>query len=251
LQKQIPIVWTFHEGEITGGTKDALREMPLKRVAYSRGLKRFVARRVDAVIVVAEHLRAPLNRPDAVYLPAGVDLDLFVPMETGEARNRIGLRADRRYLLFPSSPGRVEKRYGLARQAVEILKQTAHEAQDVELIALDNIPHERVPLYMNASELMVMTSAFEASPVTIREALACNVPVVSTDVGDAHVILDGVQNCRVVEADPPRIAEALRATLSGPRRIQSRDRMQRYALSAGVERLVDLYRELVRRKERP
>jgi len=247
LQHRIPIVWTFHEGEISGDTRDALREMPVKHIAYSRRLKRFVAKRVDAVIVVAEHLREPLGRPDAVYVPAGVDMDAFTPVESGEARRRIGLREDRRYILFPSSPGRVEKRYPLARRAVEILRESTPGARDVELIALDNIPHDQVPLYMNASELMVMTSAFEASPVTIREALACNVPVVSVDVGDARVVLEGLSNCRVVEADPERIAEALRATLAGPRRIEARERMERYSLSTGVERLIDVYRDVIRR----
>jgi glycosyltransferase involved in cell wall biosynthesis len=243
-QHRVPVVWTFHEGEISGGAEDALREQPIKRLAYSPRLKRFVARRMDAIIVVAEHLRGPLGRPDAAWIPAGVDLEVFEPMDSAAARSEIGLSADRRYVLFPSSPSRVEKRYDIATRAVDILKQ-ADDMRDVELIALDNVPHDRVPLYINASELMLMTSAFEASPVTIREALACNVPVVSTDVGDVRVMLDGLENCRVVEPDPAKIAAALRATLSGSRRIASRARMEPYSLAAGTTRLIDLYGRLV------
>jgi glycosyltransferase involved in cell wall biosynthesis len=247
LQRAVPVVWTFHEGEISGDTADALREKPIKHLAYSRRMKRYVARRVDAVVVVAEHLRGPLGRPDALWLPAGVDWDLFAPADTAEAKRQLGLSAARRYVLFPASPSRVEKRYDLARRAVETLKQRWPDARDVELIALDNVPHERVPMFMNASEVMLMTSAFEASPVTIREALSCNVPVVSTDVGDARTVMDGIAGCRIVEPDPARIAEALRSVLAEPRRVQSRERMRAYSLETVAAALTTLYERVVER----
>ncbi len=241
MQHTVPVVWTFHEGEIAGGAKDALREHPIRRIAYSKTLKRFVAKRMDAIVVVAGHLGEQLGRPDAVRIPAGVDMDLFVPMDTAGARMALGLPEGRRYVLFPSSPSRVEKRYGLACRAVDHLKKTVPGARDVALLTLDNIPHERVPLYINASELMLMTSSFEASPVTIREALACNVPVLCTDVGDARVVLDGIPGCAIIEPEPVHIASALEKVLSGPRRVESRDRMESYSLRVGIRALLDVY----------
>ena len=243
-QRGVPVVWTFHEGEIMGGTADALREQPIKHVAYSKRMKQFVARRVDALVVVADHLRQPLGRPDALCLPAGIDIHLFAPMETGEAQRKLGLDADKRYVLFPSVPTRVEKRYELALRAVEMLRERWPEMRDVELIALNNVPHEDVPLYMNASELVLLTSAFEASPVVIREALACNVPVLSTDVGDARVMLSGIPGCAIVKPDPNAIAEALHAALNSPRRVASREAMQRYSLENTAKQLVALYERL-------
>jgi glycosyltransferase involved in cell wall biosynthesis len=249
-QRRLPVVWTFHEGEISGNTADALREQPIKRIAYSRRMKRYVARRVDAVVVVAEHLRDPLGRPDALWLPSGIDWESFAPMDTGEARKRLGLAAEKRYLLFPAAPSRVEKRYQLARRAVEVLKEAWPAASDVELIALNDVPHEQVPLFMNASELMLMTSSFEASPVTIREALACNVPVISTDVGDARVVMDGIAGCRIVPPDPATIAEALRGALAAPRRVQSRERMRVYSLEAVAAALLTLYGRVIEKHRR-
>ncbi|HEU4364150.1 MAG TPA: glycosyltransferase [Candidatus Krumholzibacteria bacterium] len=251
MQRAVPVVWTFHEGEISGNTGDALREHPIRRIAYSKRLKRLVARRVDAIIVVAQHLGGPLGRPDAVWLPAGVDMDLFVPMDSGEARRRLGLPDGRRFVLFPSSPSRVEKRYELARRAVDLLRESSPAAHDVELLTLDNIPHDRVPLFINASELMLMTSAFEASPVTIREALACNVPVLCTDVGDARVVLDGLPGCAIVAPDPARIAQALAVALAGPRRTEGgRARMESYSLQRGVRELTGIYARLARKRGR-
>jgi glycosyltransferase involved in cell wall biosynthesis len=246
MQKKIPVVWTFHEGEISGSTADALREQPIKHLAYSKKMKRYVAQKVDAVVVVADHLRGPLGRTDALWLPAGIDWNRFAPMDSSEARRQLGLSPDKRYVLFPASPARVEKRYDLARAGFDRY-QSAGNANDLELIALDNVPHERVPLYMNASEAVLMTSAFEASPVTIREALACNVPVICTDVGDVRVVMQGIQGCRIVDADADAISTALRAVLAGPRRVQSRERMHAYALETVAQKLIALYQEVIER----
>ena len=249
-QSAIPVVWTFHEGEIMGGTDDALREQPIKHVAYSKRMKQFVARRVDALVVVAEHLRTPLGRPDALWLPAGIDIDLFQPIDTHEAKRRLGLSDDTRYVLFPSVPSRVEKRYELASRAVAMLRERWPGMNDVELIALNNVPHEDVPLYMNASEVVLLTSAFEASPVVIREALACNVPVLSTDVGDARVMLQGIAGCALVPPDPERIAESLHTALASPRRVAGREAMRPYSLENTARQIVGLYEQVVARHRR-
>jgi teichuronic acid biosynthesis glycosyltransferase TuaC len=245
LQRRIPVVWTFHEGEISGDTADALREQPIKHLAYSKPMKRYVARKVDMVVVVAEHLRGPLGRPDAMWMPSGINWTRFAPMDSAGARRQLGLAENRRYVLFPAAPSRVEKRYDLARRGVDRLRETSPEFHDVELIALDNVPHERVPLFMNASDVMLMTSAFEASPVTIREALACNVPVISTDVGDARTVTRDIAGCHIVEADPERIAEALRAVFSAPRRVESRERMRVYSLESVAQALIALYQRVI------
>ena len=246
MQKKIPVVWTFHEGEISGNTADALREQPIKHLAYSKKMKRYVAQKVDAVVVVAEHLREPLGRPDALWLPAGINWKRFAPGDTREAQRQLGLSVDKRYVLFPASPSRVEKRYELAKAGFDRYLSDA-KVTDLELIALDNVPHERVPLFMNASEAVLMTSAFEASPVTVREALACNVPVICTDVGDARVVMQGIAGCHIVEADPGRIASALNDTLNGPRRVQSRERMHAYALDTVAQKLIALYGQVIQK----
>ena len=245
LQRKIPVVWTFHEGEISGDTADALREQPIKHHAYSKPRKRYVARKVDMVVVVAEHLREPLGRPDALWMPSGINWQRFAHMDSADAQRQLGLATTRRYVLFPAAPSRVEKRYDLARRGLDRLHQQWPDTKDVELIALDNVPHERVPLFMNAADVVLMTSAFEASPVTIREALSCNVPVISTDVGDARTVTKDIVGCRIVDADPDRIADALHAALAGPRRVQSRQRMRSYGLETVAQTLIALYQRVI------
>lgn len=244
-QREIPVVWTFHEGEILADETIRRVDRPVKRFTYWVGLKRWVAGRVGALIVVSDHLRQELGRPDAVTIPAGLDLNLFAPMDKRAARTSLGLSADARYVLFPSSPERLEKRYDLATRSVDGLRATLG---DVQLLALDDVPHEKVPFYMNASDVLLMTSSFEASPVTVREALACNLPVVSTDVGDVRSLLAGVEGCHVVGEDPDQIASALVDVLVGRRPIEGRGIVADHALDRIAQKIVGVYRSLIDRQ---
>jgi teichuronic acid biosynthesis glycosyltransferase TuaC len=243
MQSRVPVVWTFHEGEISSDVQMVKDDDSVKRLAYSKGFKRRIASKADQVIVVAEHLKHPLRRPDAVTLACGVDTARFSPMDSNIAKREIGVDPDRRYVLFPSSPDRIEKRHQLAADALSLYRRE-HSASDIELLCLDRVPHEQVPLYMNACELMLMTSAFEASPVTVREALSCNLPVLCTDVGDARTVLDGIDGCYIVEPDPDKIASVLAKALSGNRRVNSREAMAHYSLESTAEKLIQIYKEL-------
>lgn len=241
MQKHAPIVWTFHEGEITGTREDARREKPSKFLVHSKGLKRYVAGKVDRLIVVAEHLKEALRRDDVVLIPSGIDLALFSPGDGEAARRELGLDTGRRYVLFPSSPDRAEKRFDIARAAVDAMEG----GLDVELVWLDNVPHEKVPLYMNAADVLLMTSSFEASPVSIREALACNLPVVSTDVGDVARWIEPVEGCHIVLPDPGEIARVLTAVLASTERVDGRSSVQPYSIDRTAQRVIEVYEDVL------
>jgi len=243
VQRRIPVVWTFHEGEIDS-TADVVRaDSPVKRLAYSSEFKRSMARRVDRLITVSEHLKDPLGRDDAVTIPCGIDTGVFKPMDRSQARSRLGLDPGGRYALFPSSPDRVEKRFDLARAGAEAFADRT--GTKLELLCLDNVPHEDVPGHMNACDVFLMTSAFEASPVTVREALACNLPVVSTDVGDVRTVLDGIAGCYIIEPSPADIAQGVEAVLESAEGFNGRDKMEDYSLETTVKKLLALYAGLV------
>jgi glycosyltransferase involved in cell wall biosynthesis len=243
MQKTVPVVWTFHEGEISSDPDIIRADSRAKRLAYSKGFKRRMARRVDAVIVVSAHLRQPLGRPDATVLPCGIDTALFAPMNRSDALERLGLDPATTWVLFPSERDRMGKRFDLAAAGVARLRETTGRA--AELLCLDAVPHEEVPVYMNASSVFLMTSAFEASPVTVREALACNIPVVSTDVGDVKTMVDGIDGCFIIDPDPGDIAAALDRALDRTAPFEGRGKMGRYSHEATAEKLVGLYESLI------
>jgi glycosyltransferase involved in cell wall biosynthesis len=58
----------------------------------------------------------------------------------------------------------------------------------------------------------------------VKEALACNLPVVSTDVGDVRERIENIEGCIVCEdGHPSTIAEALKQVLNRNSRIEGRN----------------------------
>jgi glycosyltransferase involved in cell wall biosynthesis len=98
---------------------------------------------------------------------------------------------------------RPEKRFDLVVAAVELLRATRPE---VQLVVADSEPHERMPLFMNACDVLILASEGEGSPMVIKEAMACNLPIVSVDVGDVAEVIgrtagrtSPIEGCFLVE----------------------------------------------------
>lgn len=172
-------------------------------------------------------------------VPNGVDRRQFVPMPRAEARRQLGWAADAPVVLFGADPDRPEKCYPLARAAADIVSRRRPE---VRLLALTGVEPATAPLWFNASDVLLLTSVAEGSPNVVKEALACNLPVVSTDVGDVSEQLDGVRLSHVRAADPAALAEAVEEVLSAlPERSDGRARSGGLALEAVSERVLAAY----------
>jgi glycosyltransferase involved in cell wall biosynthesis len=165
---------------------------------------------VDEVIVVSRHLGEALPRRDFHVIPGSINLTLFQPIDQAEARARLGLHPTRRLALFAAlNPANPRKRFGLAQAAMAIIQKH----MDAELVVATGVSSEMMPVYMSACDALLLTSAHEGSTNVLKEALACNLPVVSTRVGDSHERLDGLPGCAVCdEAEPEVIAAALLRT---------------------------------------
>jgi teichuronic acid biosynthesis glycosyltransferase TuaC len=149
-----------------------------------RPITALVARRCAAVVAVSRELAGICPFPTADVIPAGVDLTRFRPMDRVEARRRLALPVDERFLLFPADPQRPEKRYDRAAALASAL--------GVTLRSYEHTPTELVPLLINAADAVVVTSEREGYGLACMEALACDVPVLSTPVGIAREVLPGV-----------------------------------------------------------
>jgi len=165
------------------------------------------ARASDAVIVPSCAM-SPHVPCDHHVVPFGVDTERFRPIPRSEARERLGWPEQGSVVLFPYPKDRTVKNYPLAASVVERC------AADADLRTMSGVPHEKVPYYMNASDAVLVTSRRESGPMVVKEAAACNVPVVSTDVGFVARVLDGVSNSYVCESPAEltsRLDDALRA----------------------------------------
>ena len=93
-----------------------------------------------------------------------------------------------------------------------------------DLIVAWGVPHADMPFLLNACDALVFTSMQEGSPNAVKEALACNLPVVSVPVGDVAFRLTGIEGCELCADDRPEsIAAALERVLRSGRRSAGRD----------------------------
>lgn len=204
---------------------------------------RFLSRRRWAsTIVKTGEMQTGMNLPKAAVIPNGVDLDRFRPVDQITARKQLGLDPDKKLILFISGLNRGEKRIDLAREAVSRLQD-----DEVFLLHLHDTPNDQVPIYLNAADLLLLTSSREGSVNVVKEAMACNCPVVSTDVGDVRWVLGSTEGCFVTSSDPSDIAESIRRVLEAGRRTSGRSRIEEIGLDAGsvAGRIADIYRNVL------
>jgi teichuronic acid biosynthesis glycosyltransferase TuaC len=242
LPKRLPLVVTFRGDDLegilsktTGRLTARGRVLPL--------LSRVVARRADATIVVSAHMKALLHSQAQPHvIPSGLDLERFRLIPQAEARRHLGLPPERHLVLFVGSPTSTRKRYDLARQAVEIVKRSL----PTELVLGWAVPHEQIPYFMNACDALVFTSLQEGSPNVVKEALACNLPVVSVAIGDVPERLRDLAGCEVSADDRPEtLAAALVRALGRRERIAGRERMLELDEHLITERVIGVYRSVL------
>ena len=128
-------------------------------------------------IVKTEQMKKSLKLSKAIVIPNGVDLDNFKFIDSSEARKKLGFQANKKIVLFLSDPKRDEKNYPLANKAISLLNRN-----DVTLFPVYNVSNQEIPTYLNAADLLLLTSKWEGSVNVIKEAMACNIPIVSTNM---------------------------------------------------------------------
>jgi glycosyltransferase involved in cell wall biosynthesis len=178
---------------------------------------------------LAEMLPQRLVGNKVAILPCGVAVDRFKPMPRRQARARLGLEPGHRYLLFPADPNRAEKRFDRA-QAV---------AGDHRLLVLGRVTPEEVPLWVNAADAVLVTSERESFGLAVLEALACDVPVLATDVGIAPDALAEVSGAYHGPFSVPEWRRALDAVLTDPDpRVEGRAVAERYSADQMAARVL-------------
>ena len=204
------------------------------------------ARKASGIVVKSQNLRdalpADIDASRIRLIPNGIDLDRFRPLDRHTCRHQLGWRADRFHILFSSNAGDPCKRPALAQDAVRALNDLGVPG---ELHQLSGVRHDEVAIWLNASNALLLTSVTEGSPNIVKEALACDVPVVSLDVGDVAKHIRGIPGCYLAVPEPTDLAAKLRRVHSGVSRIAGRDKMQELSLERVARRVADFYHDLL------
>jgi len=204
-------------------------------------MSRLCARYADEVIVMSTPMAEALGRPCTI-LHHGIDTERFQPMDRDEARAELGWDDDRHHVLFPYGPDRDVKDYPRAERVVRGAQRRLEEP--IELQTVTGVPHDRMPLYMNAADALLLTSKREGGPNSVQEALACNLPVVGTDVGHVAMRLRDVEPSVVGRSDEELI-RGLVDVLERGGRSNGRRVVDEVDLEAQLDQLVDSYERAI------
>ena len=239
-----PVVVTFHGSDLLGENLSGVARKLFSHYGVRCSWR--AARRATGVVVVARHLQHRLpedvDRGKVRVIPCGIDLERFKPLDRGACRQKTGWASGTFHILFPANTGDPVKRPWLAQAAVEALRADGVKA---DLHLLSGVPYRDVPLWVNASDVLLLTSLHEGSPTVVKEALACGVPVVSVDVGDVAERISDIDGCHLAEAEPASLALKLLAVRRRNGRVDSTRVIQALSLANIAEQLKSFYGELL------
>lgn len=226
FQRKVPVVTTYHGSDINESKSFFFSKLSIKLSAYNIFVSDVLKSKADA------------NKNSSV-IPCGVDLNIFKPIDKLAARKILGYNDEEKLILFSSSFDIKVKNYPLAKSIVE-------KIHGAKLIELKGYSRKQVCLLMNSCDAVLMTSFKEGSPQFIKEAMACNSPIVSVDVGDVKEIIENTNSCSVCSNKVNELALKLDAIILNGERTNGRLRLLTLNLDNNkiAEKIIDIYNNL-------
>jgi teichuronic acid biosynthesis glycosyltransferase TuaC len=229
IPRGIPVVITFHGSDIN--------------FILERQLSKIASRNSAANIFVSKKTMKLMPTGNSFFIPCGVDFKIFYQMDRRTAKQKLDLNDEVKYILFSSGFENKVKNYPLAKKAVSIL--TVKTGEIIELLELKKYNREEVALLMNAVDVALLTSSAEGSPQFIKESMACNLPIVSTDVGDVKEIIGHVDGCYISSFDPYDVAEKLNNAIIFGKKTSGCFEVKKFDIDVIAHEIVDVYKTLL------
>ena len=228
FQSHVPVVITFHGSDVN-----------LNRTNFY--LSFLASRLSNANIFVHESLSKKLSlfSDKAEIIPCGVNLNLFKPIDKLASRDKLGLDHNYNYVLFSSSFNNKIKNAALAKLALS-------NFENIILLEMKGYSREEVHLLMNAVDILIVTSHSETGPLVVKEALACNCPIISTNVGDVKELANGTKNCYIVEYDAKQIEQRIRDILSSNKKSDGRAAVKHISLEKIATDVYSVYKRVLK-----
>jgi len=230
LQRKIPVVTTYHGSDINNSKVFLFSKLNMFFSSYN-------------IFVSQKNLYKSGLTKNQSLIPCGVDIKLFSPIDRLEARKKLNLNSDKKYILFAGSFSNHVKNPELAIDSVELL-------ENVELLELKGYTREQVALLMNAVDVVLMTSFSEGSPQFIKEAMACNCPIVSVPVGDVREIMSDTDGCKICSYDIEDVADKLSMAFEFGKRTDGRQKIIELGLDSETvaRRILEVYSKTINDK---
>jgi len=242
MQWKLPVVVTYPGSDLLGLVKPQGKKALLSPLVVEAG--RILARCVDASIVQSAEMARVLNtKTNTHVIPYAIDMETFGLTNKDEARAALGLDPHKKYLLFAANPQIAVKRFPLAKAAADELKK---RDPSIELLVVHQEPQGRLALVMNACDALVFPSYQEGSPNIVKQAMACNLPIVATDVGDVGEVIGNTKGCHVCNPEVEDFVKRLSEILSHRQRTQGREQVQHLAGPSIAQKIISVYEQVLR-----
>ena len=163
---------------------------------------------------------------------------LFYPIPKSEAKIKLGWKAETRYVLFSSAFDNKIKNVSLANSALS-------QIDNYQLVELKGYKKEQINLLLNASDLLLVTSISETGPIIVKEALACNCPIVSTDVGDVKKLINNIRNCYMTSYEANDVMRKINLVLMRSKRTNGRKVIKDFTLDKIAIKILPIYKSVL------
>ena len=175
-------------------------------------------------------------------IPNGIDTKFFYPMPMHDAKSHIGFDHKKKYIMFFFSEGQVVKNPDMA---TEVFRMVKNNYPDAVFFIATGLNYEDLVYYYNASHVLIHTSFHEGSNNSIKEALSCNLPIVSVNVGDAGERLRNVNNCFVLDSyDPIEFASKVEELLYLDERSNGHKFIKEISIENTAKKVAKVYEEI-------
>lgn len=234
LQSKVPVVTTFHNGETLSFSSNILSSLFSLRTKF--------------MVYVAQHIYdlAYLKRKkNYVILPCGIDLHECVITDKEIARKELGFLPEKKYILFGGGFDNLRKNYPLLKEGIDLLKR-----DDIEVLEMKGLTRLQISKILSACDLFALPTKSEGSPQALKEAMACNCPIIATDVADIKHLLGNLDGHYICTFDPKDVAEKVEKALAFNSRTKGRERIIELGLTNDLvaKKLVDIYQSIINNK---
>lgn len=194
------------------------------------------------IIVKSPEMKLKLNTEKVKILPNGVNLNVFKPIERSIALAQSDWDSSKRHVLFPASKLRPEKNFKLALEAFNLF--TKNQISEWEIHTLENTPSDLMPFIINSSDIVLLTSIYEGSPNVIKESMACNKPIVSTDIGDVKLLFTNSNCCFITSFNVNDVVNKLNEASQITNSCNSRESIKHLDSRLIAEKIVSIYEKM-------
>jgi glycosyltransferase involved in cell wall biosynthesis len=241
-QFRSPVVMSFLGDDLLGRPDGHGGKTFRSRLVVSASL--LLGHVVNAVIVKSNEMATCLPGVACEVIPNGVDFERFSPRDRVSSRKELDWHPTERYVVFVANPSEQRKRFDLAQAAVRVAEKNL--GRSIHLVVVSGKPPDVVALHMNAADALLLTSDWEGSPNVVKEAMACNLPVVSVAVGDVAEVIGRTVGCAISRPEVSDIAEKLNSVIESPRRTTGRSDIEHLEIGTVARRVIAVYSRLVR-----